>query len=102
LLPSIRLIGLHNGETITPGTRIEAVVADHEPRWPIRQVEFFVDGVPCRYTRRAPFYLGGQRGWNLADIPPGKHTLWVVAYDARGPAFTETCSMIEVGFVVKQ
>jgi hypothetical protein len=102
LLPSIRLIGLHDGETIAPGTRIEAVVADHEPRWPIRQVEFFVDGVPCRYTRRAPFYLGGQRGWNLADIPPGKHTLWVVAYDARGPAFTETCSMIEVGFVVKQ
>ena len=102
LLPSIRLIGLKDGDTITPGTRVEAVVADHDPRWPIRRVEFFLDGVPYSETRLAPFYLGGQRGWDLADIAPGKHTLWVFAYDQRGPDFTEIASMIELSFTVKR
>jgi hypothetical protein len=100
LLPSIRLIGLNNGDTIRPGARIEAVVEDHEPRWPIRRVEFFIDGVPYSDVRLAPFYLGGQRGWDLADVAPGPHMLWVVAYDPRGPDFTEVCSMIEVSFSV--
>ncbi len=89
-----------DGGTIHPGTHIEAIVEDHEPRWPIRRVEFFMDGVPYSYVRLAPFYLGGQRGWDLADVTPGPHTLWVVAYDPRGPDFTEVSSMIEVMFTV--
>jgi hypothetical protein len=100
LLPSIRLIGLKDGDTIKPGARIEAVVEDHEPRWPIRRVEFFIDGVPYSYAQLAPFYLGGQRGWDLADVSPGDHKLWVVAYDARGPDFTEIAAMIELSFTV--
>lgn len=102
LLPRIRLIGLNDGDTIRPGARIEAVVEDREPRWPIRRVEFFLDGVPYAYARLAPFYLGGQRGWDLADVSPGPHTLWVVAYDPRGIDFTEVCSMIELHFNVQR
>jgi hypothetical protein len=99
-LPTVRLIGLSDGDTIRPGARIEAVVEDHEPRWPIRRVEFFLDGVPYSYVRLAPFYLGGQGGWDLADVTPGLHTLWVLAYDPRGADFTEVCSMIELHFAV--
>jgi peptidoglycan hydrolase-like protein with peptidoglycan-binding domain len=100
LLPTIRLVGMKDGDTIKPGARVEAVIEDHEPRWPIRRVEFFLDGVPYSYVRLAPFYLGGQRGWDLADVPTGHHTLWVVAYDPRGPDFTEVCSLIELQFTV--
>lgn len=101
LLPSIRLIGLKDGDTIRPGALIEAVVEDHEPRWPISRVEFFIDGTPYSSTRLAPFYLGGgQRAWDLADVTPGVHELWVVAYDARGPAFTECSSMIVLKLTV--
>ena len=81
---------------------MEAVVADHEPRWPIARVEFFIDGVPYSYTRLAPFYLGGHSRWDMADVSPGQHTLWVVAYDQRGPAFTQICSMIQLTFTVKR
>ena len=102
LLPTIHLIGLNDGDTIRAGAHIEAVVEDHEPRGPSRRVEFFVDGVPYSYVRLAPFYLGGQRGWDLADVSRGPHTLWVVAYDPRGVDFTEVCSMIELHFTVQR
>jgi hypothetical protein len=100
-LPSIRLIGLKDGDIVKRGTHVEAVVEDHEARWPVRRLEFFVDGAPYSYTTAAPFWLGGQRGWDTSDLRPGRHTLWVVAYDPRGPAFTEICSMIELSFVLE-
>jgi hypothetical protein len=58
--------------------------------------------LPYSYARLATFYLGVQRGWDLADVSPGPHALWVVADDPRGPDFTEICSMIALQFTVQR
>ena len=51
------------GAHAEPGLRerawIEAVVEDRHARWPIKRVEFFIDGKPYSYRRNAPFMLGG-------------------------------------------
>ena len=38
----------------------------------------------------------------MVDVAAGKHVLRVVAYDQRGPRFTELCSMVEVPFAVEK
>ncbi len=43
----------------------------------------------------------GKNG-GASDDPAGPHTLRVVAYDMRGPRFTETCSILEIPFSVQK
>jgi len=103
VLPVIKLIGLNAGQSLTSKTRVEAVIADRDPRWPIRRVEFFIDDRPYSYTVTAPFLLGSNQGaGGLDDLASGSHKLRIVAYDERGPAFAETCSQLEVPFVIEK
>jgi hypothetical protein len=100
--PVVRLIGLKPGQTLEGPAWIEAVVEDRHPRWPIKRVEFFMDGKPYSYRRNAPYYLGGREWWDPSDLAPGNHVLRVAAFDMRGPRFTETCTIFEVPFVVRK
>lgn len=98
--PEIEVIGLKPGQVLTGRAWIEAVVKDRHPRWPIKRVEFFIDGAPYSYRRNAPFLLNGQEWWDMLDVAPGKHVLRVVAYDQRGPRFTEIASIVEIPFEI--
>ena len=98
--PQIDLIGLKSGDVLSQPAWIEAVVHDRHARWPIKRVEFFVDDKPYSYSRNAPFMLGNREWWDPRDLEPGSHALRVVAFDMRGPRFTETCSFLEVPFTV--
>jgi hypothetical protein len=94
--PSIKLIGLSEGQVLRQDARIEALVTDRDPRWPIRRVEFFIDGKPYSYSESGPYLLGNREPASIKDLAAGKHTLLVVAYDELGPKFTEICSILEV------
>ena len=96
------MIGLKPGQALKERVWVEAVVKDRHPRWPIKRVEFFIDGAPYSYRRNAPFLVNGQEWWDLVDVSAGPHVLRVVAYDQRGPRFTELCSMVEVPFTVEK
>ncbi|MCX6637838.1 MAG: hypothetical protein NT090_22510 [Acidobacteria bacterium] len=98
--PLVKLVGLKPGQILRERAWIEAVVEDRHARWPIKRVEFFIDGKPYSYRRNAPFMLGGVEWWNPAALAPGKHVLRVVAYDMRGPRFTETCAILDVPFAI--
>jgi hypothetical protein len=98
--PLIRIEGLQPGQVLKQPSRIEAVITDRDPRWPIKRVEFFIDDKPYSYQLQAPYLLNGQPLWDMVDIGPGKHALRVVAYDKRGPSFSETCSILEVPFAI--
>ena len=104
--PVIRVTGLKPDqvvkERIPVGTanKVEAIVEDRHPRWPIKRVEFFLDAQPYSYSRNAPFLLGGAERWN-PQLPPGPHVLRVVAFDMRGPRFTEAAAILEIPFVVQ-
>jgi hypothetical protein len=100
--PEIELIGLTPGQILTDRAWIEAVVRDRHPRWPIKRVEFFIDAIPYSYRRNAPFLLNGQEWWDMLDVPAGQHILRVVAYDQRGPRFTEIGSILEVPFTIRK
>jgi hypothetical protein len=98
--PLLKINGLTPNQVLTGPAWIEAIVQDRHPRWPIHRVEFFIDGRPYSYRRTAPFMLGGREWWDPSELSPGEHTLRVVAYDLRGPRFTETCAIEEIPFVV--
>jgi len=98
--PIIKLLGLSNGKILRPSARVEAAVTDRDLRWPIKRVEFFIDNKPYSYATSGPYLLGNQETWDAKDLAAGRHTLRVVAYDKRGPAFTETCSILDASFVV--
>jgi hypothetical protein len=100
--PVIRLLGIDPGQTLREPAWIEAVVEDRHPRWPIKRVEFFLDGKPYSYRKEAPFYLGSQGWWDPSSVAAGRHELRVVAYDRRGPAFSESCAILEVPFVLER
>jgi hypothetical protein len=100
--PVINLIGLKAGDVLGKLSWIEAVIQDRHARWPIKRVEFYIDGKPYSYRRLAPFHLGGREWWNPQELEPGPHTLRVAAFDMRGPRFTEACSIVEVPFVVQK
>ena len=100
--PRIRVIGLEAGQVLKDRAWIEAVVEDRHPRWPIKRVEFYIDGAPHSYRRGAPYLLGGQEWWNPAELAPGPHVLRVAAFDMRGPRFTETASILEIPFRVEK
>jgi hypothetical protein len=101
-LPKINVLGLKPGQVLKGSNWIEAIVTDNDPRWPIKRVEFFIDNKPYSYRLSAPYFLGGQEWWDALDVSPGPHTLRVVAYDMRGPRFTELCSMLEIPFSVER
>jgi len=98
--PEIDLVGLQPGQVLKEPAWIEAIVKDRHARWPIKRVEFYIDGVPYSYCRNAAFLLNNQEWWDMAGVAAGRHVLRVVAYDQRGPRFTEICSILEVPFVV--
>jgi hypothetical protein len=100
--PVIDVIGLKPGQVLRERAWIEALIQDRHPRWPIKRVEFFIDGVPYSYSRTAPFWLNNQEWWDMADVTAGQHVLRVVAYDQRGPRFAEICSMVEIPFSVEK
>lgn len=100
--PEIEMFGLKPGQVLKEPSWIEAIVKDRDPRWPIKRVEFFIDAKPYSYRRNAPFMLNGQEWWDMVDVPAGKHVLRVVAYDQRGPRFTELCSMVEIPFTIEK
>ncbi|MDP2999558.1 MAG: hypothetical protein Q8N47_18860 [Bryobacterales bacterium] len=100
--PVIKLIGLQDGQTLKGPAWIEAVVEDRHSRWPIKRVEFFIDGRPYSYRTNAPYMLGGREWWLDRQLAPGKHTLRVAAFDMRGPRFTETCTIEELSFVIEK
>ncbi len=99
--PVIKIVGLTPDQTLKGPVWVEAVIEDRHARWPIQRVEFYIDGKPYAYRETAPYLLGGE-GWNSSLLPAGKHTLRVVAIDRRGPRFTQTCSMLEIPFVVER
>ena len=101
-LPKITVFGLEPGQVLKGSNWIEAIVTDNDPRWPIKRVEFFIDDKPYSYRLSAPYFLGGQEWWDALDVSPGPHALRVVAYDMRGPRFTELCSMLEIPFSVER
>jgi len=98
--PEIRVVGLEPNQVLTKPAWIEAVVKDNHARWPIHRVEFFVDGKPFSYKRTAPFMLGNREWWDPRELSPGPHTLRIVAYDLRGPRFTESCAIHDIPFTV--
>jgi hypothetical protein len=100
--PIINIVGLKSGQVLTEPRRIEAVITDRDPRWPIKRVEFFIDDKPYNYQPMAPYLLGGQGVWDMLDVGAGKHVLRVVAYDRRGPAFSEICSFVEIPFTIEK
>jgi hypothetical protein len=100
--PVFHLIGLDPGQVVRERVWVEAVIEDRHPRWPIKRVEFFVDGKPYSYSRNAPFYPGNGEWWNPLQLAAGRHVLRVVAFDMRGPRFTETASILEVPFTVEK
>ncbi len=100
--PVIHLEGLKAGQVVKGRIWVEAVIEDRHPRWPIKRVEFFLDGKPYSYSRNAPFYPGGGEWWSAGQLTAGAHSLRVVAYDMRGPRFTEVASILEVPFTVEK
>jgi hypothetical protein len=100
--PIIDIVGLKPGQVLTGPSRIEAVITDRDPRWPIKRVDFFIDNEPYNYQLMAPYLLGGQSMWDMLDVRAGRHVLRVVAYDRRGPAFSEICSFVDIPFVIKK
>lgn len=101
-LPVIQVPGLRAGQVLKQPIRIEAVVTDRDPHWPIKRVEFFIDNKPYSYQLTAPYLLNGQALWDMLDVAGGKHILRIVAYDRRGPAFSETASILEIPFEIEK
>lgn len=100
--PRLQVIGLERGQVLKAPAWIEAIVEDRHPRWPIKRVEFYIDGNPVNYRQRAPFLLGNVEWWNPQTLAPGEHTLRVAAFDMRGPRFSETCTIAEIPFRVEK
>jgi hypothetical protein len=100
--PEIEVFGLKPGQVLTEPSWIEAIVKDRHARWPIKRVEFFIDDKPYSYRKTAPYLLNGQEWWDMLDVSAGKHVLRVVAYDMRGPRFTELCSIVEIPFEIQK
>jgi hypothetical protein len=66
-------------------------------------VEFYLDGKPYNYLRNAPYFLGGREWWSPpTSLSVGKHVLRVAAFDMRGPRYSESCTILEVPFLVER
>lgn len=100
--PEIEVFGLKPHQVLKDTAWIEAIVKDRHARWPIKRVEFFIDGKPYSYRKNAPYMLNNQEWWDMVDVPAGQHVLRVVAYDMRGPRFAESCSITEIPFAIEK
>ncbi len=98
--PEIEIFGLKPGQVLKEPVWVEAIVRDRHPRWPIKRVEFFIDGKPYSYSNRPPYMLNNQEWWDMVDVPNGNHVLRVAAYDRRGPRFSEVCTLVEIPFTI--
>jgi hypothetical protein len=98
--PCVRIAGLKAGDMLSQPVWVEAMVEGLHPRWPVKRVEFYLDGKPYSYRRQASL-LGGQVWWDPHGIGPGKHVLRVAAFDVRGPR-TETYNIEEIPFEVAE
>ena len=98
--PKLKVFGLEPNQVVKEPIWVEAIPEDQHPRWPIKRVEFYIDGNPISYRRNAPFLLGNAEWWNPSLLVPGPHTLRVAAFDMRGPRFSETCIIVEIPFRV--
>ncbi len=100
--PLVKVIGVSDGQVLKDPVWIEAIVEDRHARWPLKRVEFFLDGAPYSYRQRAPFLLGNVEFWNPQSLKAGDHVLRIVAFDMRGPRFSETAGMVEIHFRVER
>jgi hypothetical protein len=101
-LPRIYVKGLKQGQVIRGPSTIEAKITSSNQHWPIKRVEFFIDRRPVSYSLNKPYILDTQELWHSHRMSAGEHILRVAAYSRRGPAFAETCSLLEVRFVVRK
>ena len=101
-LPRIHIKGLKQGQAIRGPFTIEAKITSSSQHWPIKRVEFFIDRKPYSYSLNKPYLLDTQELWHSHRLPAGEHILRIAAYSRRGPAFAETCSLLEVRFVVRK
>ena len=100
-LAVIRVSGLTPKATVPAIAAIRAGVTASNPMWPVKRVEFFVDNQPYSYCSDAACRIGEPMPWQQKP-QDGKHTLRVVAYLRRGPAFSETAVMTEIPFTLKR
>jgi hypothetical protein len=100
--PKVTVIGLEPNQVVKQPIWVEAIPEDRHQRWPIKRVEFYIDGKPASYRRNAPFLLGNVEWWDPTGLAPGLHTLRVAAFDMRGPRFSETCTIVEIPFHVQK
>jgi hypothetical protein len=102
LAPKVKLIGLEPNQVIKERGWIEVIPEDQHPRWPIKRVEFYIDGNPVNYRNNAPYQLANTEWWDPQSLTPGPHTLRVAVFDRSGPRFSETCTILEIPFQVEK
>lgn len=100
--PKLRIYGLEPDQVLSERVWIEAIPEDRHSRWPIKRVEFYVDGKPYSYRSSAPYLLGNVEWWDPRLLDSAPHILRVVAFDMRGPRFSETCTIVEIPFRVEK
>ncbi len=86
-----RIIGINRGVTLTRPTRVEAKVRGGTPS----KVVFNIKGpASFSYTDRAKPYrlLDDNARWDVHEVPPGRYTISVTAYDGGAPVDTRTLS----------
>jgi len=96
----IKVLGLTRGATVHGIDAIRADATPRNPKWPVKRIEFFVDNKPYSYCRAATCRVGEPLPWRR-KLQDGKHTLRIVAYLRRGPAFSETAATTEIPFTLK-
>ncbi len=96
----IKVFGLTKGATVPGIAAIRAEVTPRNPKWPVKRIEFFVDDEPYSDCKAASCRIGEPLPWR-SKLRDGKHTLRIVAYLRRGPAFSETAAMTEIPFTLK-
>ncbi|MBI3948082.1 MAG: Ig-like domain-containing protein [Armatimonadetes bacterium] len=100
--PAVTLVALADGAEMLPSTGPIEARADAVPGYPVKRVEFFVDGRPVGWRKEEPYAIGGEGEWEGLGLTPGEHTLRAVAYARTGPSFSETAGMAEARVVMKE
>lgn len=96
---TIELTGLTKGGRVRDLAGLGVHIVSRDPKWPVKRVEFFVDDIPYSYCQAAKCSVGTPFPWR-GPVSQGKHTLRVVSYIRRGPAFSELAAMVEVPIVL--
>lgn len=98
---TIKVTGVASGTTVNGVSAVRAEATPRNPQWPVKRIEFFIDDRPYRYCRAPSCDLGDTTQW-WKKFGEGKHTLRVVAYVRRGPAFSELAAIAEIPFTLKR